>query len=133
MGTLGEVMNEKPQCKVFPDGTKEWSLNGERHRSDGPALEWTDGNKEWWFNGERHRTDGPALECANGTKAWWFCGKRHRIDGPALEGANVNKQWWFNGKLLGFEDEGFWALWELLTPEERSDWKLLQWAPWVKS
>jgi len=35
--------------------------------------------------------------------------------------------------LLGYGDEGFWALWEKLTEEERSNWKLLQWAPWVKS
>jgi len=41
--------------------------------------------------------------------------------------------WYFNGGFLGLGDKGFWALWELLNEEERSDWKLLQWAPWVKS
>jgi hypothetical protein len=110
VGTLGEVVSEESQCKVLPDGTKGWYFNGVRHRSDGPAIEWTDGHKEWWLNGKLHRTDGPAVEVADGTKEWYF-----------------NDEW------LGLGDEGFWALWELLNEEERSDWKLLQWAPWMKS
>ena len=126
-------MNEESQCKVLPNGTKEWWHNGKRHRTNGPAIEWTDGHKEWWLNGKRHRTNGPAIERINGIKEWWFRGKQHRTDGPALECANGTNVWWFYGKMLGYEDEGFWALWELLSEEERSDWKLLQWAPWVKS
>jgi len=39
--------------KVYPKGTKVWLLNGERHREDGPALEWSCGDKEWWLNGEK--------------------------------------------------------------------------------
>ena len=53
--------------------------------------------------------------------------------GAGVEYGDYVPLWYFNGRWLGYEDEGFWALWELLTPEERSDWKLLQWAPWVKS
>ena len=88
MGALGEVVNEESQCKVFPDGTKEWyNINRKFHRIEGPAVEWSNGTKEWWVN----------------------------------------------GKFLGNNDEGFWALWEKLTHEQRSNWKLLQWAPWVKS
>jgi hypothetical protein len=33
---------------IYPDGTKEWWLNGHCHREDGPAIEWSDGKKEWW-------------------------------------------------------------------------------------
>ncbi len=109
VGTLGEAMNEESQLKILPNGTKEW-----------------------WLNGLLHRTDGPAYEGVNGHKEWWIDGKQHRTDGPAVEGANGSKVWYFNGKWLGYENEGFWALWELLTEEERSDWKLLQHAPWVK-
>ncbi len=103
-------MSEEPQCKILLDGTKEWRLND--------AF---------------HRLDGPALERANGSKQWWFHGKIHRIDGPAVEFGDNIKVWYFNGKWLGYGDEGFWALWDLLDEEQRSDWKLLQWAPWVKS
>ena len=32
-------------------GTKWWSLNGKRHRGNGPALEYVDGRKRWCLNG----------------------------------------------------------------------------------
>jgi hypothetical protein len=51
-------------------------LNGERHRSDGPAYERADGRKEWCLNGKRHRTDGPAIEWTGGSKEWWLNGKQ---------------------------------------------------------
>ena len=43
--------------KVYADGTKEWYINGEYHREDGPAIEWADGYKEWYLNGKLHRED----------------------------------------------------------------------------
>ena len=67
-------MSNQPKIKVLPNGTKEWCLNGELHRTDGPAIEWTDGSKEWWLNGELHRTDGPTIEWADGTKSWFLNG-----------------------------------------------------------
>jgi hypothetical protein len=39
--------------KVYPDGDKEWWLNGKLHREDGPAFEDSDGYKAWWLNGKR--------------------------------------------------------------------------------
>ena len=39
--------------KVLPSGTKEWRVNGELHREDGPAVDWFDGAKQWWINGEQ--------------------------------------------------------------------------------
>ena len=59
-----------PEMKEYSNGTKEWWLNGERHRTDGPAIEWYNGSKEWYLNGELHRTDGPAIEGSDGTKVW---------------------------------------------------------------
>ena len=67
------------------EGTKEWFVNGKRHRSDGPAVERADGTKEWFVNGKLHRSDGPAVEFPEGTKLWYVDGKRHRSDGPAIE------------------------------------------------
>ncbi len=46
------------------NGSKYWYLNGERHRTDGPAIEYANGDKYWYLNGERHRTDGPSY-CNN--------------------------------------------------------------------
>ena len=54
--------SEKPECREHSDGSKEWFLNGKRHRADGPAIEYSDGTKHWHLNGVLHRTDGPAVE-----------------------------------------------------------------------
>ena len=52
-------------------GTKTWYVNGDRHRVDGPAVEYTNGGKKWYVDGKRHRVDGPAVIYANGTKKWY--------------------------------------------------------------
>jgi hypothetical protein len=83
----------------YTSGTKEWWLNGVLHREDGPAFEYVSGNKEWWLNGDLHREDGPAVEYANGGKQWYLDGKRHREDGPAVERIHGTKEWWLNDKL----------------------------------
>jgi hypothetical protein len=70
-------------------GTKRWYLNGNLHRTDGPAIEYVSGSKEWYLNGNLHRTDGPAVELASGSKCWYLNGKRHREDGPAVEYSDV--------------------------------------------
>ena len=64
--------------KVHDGGTKEWFLNGDLHREDGPAIEGTYGTKHWYLNGKRHREDGPASERANGDKYWYLNGEYHR-------------------------------------------------------
>ena len=40
----------KPECKIYSNGSKRWFLNGKRHREDGPAWENPNGKKEWWLN-----------------------------------------------------------------------------------
>lgn len=55
--------------------TKQWFVNGKRHREDGPSIEWSSGSKTWYKNGKRHRTDGPAIEYAGGSKEWYLEGK----------------------------------------------------------
>jgi len=78
-------------------GTKRWYLNGNLHRTDGPAIEYVSGSKEWYLNGNLHRTDGPAVELASGSKCWYLNGKRHREDGPAVEYSDGSKFWYLNG------------------------------------
>jgi hypothetical protein len=86
--------------KVFSNGSREWYLNGNRHRADGPAVECVNGSKEWWLNGNRHREDGPAVKLADGGKAWYLNGKLHRADGPAVKYTDGSKSWYLEGKKL---------------------------------
>jgi len=44
---------DKPICETYANGTKHWWLNGNRHRSDGPAIEYANGTKVWYLNGEQ--------------------------------------------------------------------------------
>ena len=63
-------MKQKPTMTIDTVGTKEWYLNGQRHREDGPAVEYANGDKYWYLNGKLHREDGPAIEYADGEKEW---------------------------------------------------------------
>ncbi len=92
------------KVEVYPDGTKSWYLNGQRHRDDGPAIECANGGKSWYLNGQRHREDGPAIECADGNKIWFVNDQRHREDGPAVECADGTKSWYLNGVLMTKEE-----------------------------
>ena len=83
--------------KVYKNGIKEWYLNDQLHREDGPAVECPNGTKQWWSNGMCHRENGPAIEWANGRKSWWVNDKLHRLDGPAIENPSGRKEWWLNG------------------------------------
>ena len=66
----------EPQCETFPDGTKEWKVNGILHREDGPAIVWSDGSQFWYRDDQRHREDGPAVIWANGLEEYWEHGCR---------------------------------------------------------
>ena len=46
------MSTEKPECSIFL-GHLFWWLNGERHREDGPAIEYADGTREWYYKGNR--------------------------------------------------------------------------------
>ena len=42
---------------IAPDGLKEWrNARGKLHREEGPAVEYPDGSKEWWVDGATART-----------------------------------------------------------------------------
>jgi len=95
-----ELHREVGPAVIYPNGHKQWRINGEKHREDGPAVEQSNGTKEWWVNGKRHRLDSPAIERPNGSKEWYVNGKKHRLDGPADEWKNGFKRWYINGKKL---------------------------------
>ena len=61
---------------VDNNGTKEWYLNNELHRENGPAIEYAYGTKEWYVHGNLHREDGPAVEWRDGSKEWYIHGKK---------------------------------------------------------
>ena len=84
--------------RVSPDGDKFWTLNGQYHREDGPAIEEPDGTKRWYLRGNLHREDGPAIERPDGSKFWSLNGQYHREDGPAIEWPWGLKNWYLNGK-----------------------------------
>jgi len=55
-------------------------------------------NLLWYKNGQRHRSDGPAVEGTKGQKFWYIKGKLHRLDGPAVEWHDGRKFWFLNGE-----------------------------------
>ena len=67
------------------DGNKEWYLNGELHREDGPAVIYTDGHKEWYLHGNKHRENGPAVEWIGGSKEWYIHGKKINYQFTSLQ------------------------------------------------
>lgn len=58
--------------KVSKNYISYFNEQGERHREDGPAVEYNDGGKEWWVNGKLHREDGPAVEHKSGYDKYYF-------------------------------------------------------------
>ena len=64
------------------------------------VIEYNSGTKNWYVDGYRHREYGPAMEWESGTKEWYNKGKRHRIDGPAFEGYDGSKFWYINGEQI---------------------------------
>ena len=47
-----ERMANKLEIIEDANGTKRWLLNGQLHRSDGPAVEFADGRTRWFLNGK---------------------------------------------------------------------------------
>jgi hypothetical protein len=92
-------MDDESYLEIDKFGNKIWrNKDGELHRIDGPAIEYSDGDKFWFQNGEYHRLDGPAIEYSNGDKVWSKNGKKHRIDGPAVEFNDLEIiEWWVDG------------------------------------
>jgi hypothetical protein len=81
---------------VYTDGDRDWKLNGNLHRRDGPAVIMSGYSEEWFLNGLRHREDGPAYRDSEGNEEWYREHRLHRDDGPALIYA-LGAEWWTDG------------------------------------
>jgi len=89
------------KVEVYSSGNRYWyNEKDQRHREDGPAVEFANGTKAWYINSKRHREDGPAIEGAGGNKSWYINDKLHREDGPAIEFTSGTKFWYINDKCL---------------------------------
>ena len=84
--------------EIWADRSQRWYLNGQLHRTDGPAVIWTNGAQSWYLNGQRHREGGPAEIWANGSQFWYLNGQRHRTDGPASIFTDGSQRWFLNGE-----------------------------------
>ena len=69
-------LGEGAKVEIRADGSQSWFLNGQQHRTDGPAVIWANGSQSWWLNGQQHRTDGPAEIYADGSQRWFLNGER---------------------------------------------------------
>jgi hypothetical protein len=95
------------------DVTEEYSVNGRRHREDGPAYIYERKGivlaEEYYKDGKRHRDDGPAVisrrdDGSIQREEYWCEGKLDRTDGAAiilytLDGITVaSKEYWHGGE-----------------------------------
>lgn len=96
--------------RVELDNRTVWFLNDQRHREDGPAIEFHSGTQEWFLNDQRHRIDGPAVIDIDGDKAWYQNGNLHREDGPAIEWDNGTNEWHLNGQQVTEEEFEHWKV-----------------------
>jgi hypothetical protein len=101
-----EALDQEPQMSVLSDGTKQWRLNGELHRVDGPAVIGL-GEVRWMQHGKFHREGGPAVKWEDGSEFWYLHGKMHRLDGPALKMNDVEDEWWIDDRR--YNDITSWA------------------------
>ena len=88
----------------YPNGNKEWWVNGHLHREDGPAIEYADGGEIWYIHGKRHREGAPA-KIDDGFEAWYQNGLLHREDGPAIIHPGGRKEWFLYGTKYYSEKE----------------------------
>jgi hypothetical protein len=82
-----------------------------KHCDDGPAIIYPNGDKEWWVNGKLHRLEGPAIESNHEKPQWvdqWWCnGMLHRHDGPAIVRWDGMNKWYTWGHPVYMEDVMF--------------------------
>jgi len=82
---------------------------GKYHRLDEPAIEYPDGTKIWLINGNRHQNIDHSIEYLDGEKQWYFKGKAHRVGGSF----SSDEEWWFiDGKKYS-KKECFNKVWSL--------------------
>ena len=99
-------MNSIKNGQEKTDRATRWFKDGKFHRdNDLPAIENINGTKEWYIDGQRHRENKPAFIHYSGEEQWWFEGKAHREDGPAIIWSTGEKEWWIHG--IKYTEEEF--------------------------
>lgn len=89
-----------------------YKLDGQAHRTDGPAMIWKDGTEFWYKNGKKHRTsvngihvcDGPAVTYRNNYKVYYEGDNKYKLDNKTGIKSIIifndgDEEWWQNGKL----------------------------------
>ena len=97
---------KKYTVEINAYGTKVWrNEKGQKHREDGPAVEYADGGKDWHLNDIQYTEQEFLIKMrkvtvtVHGDKIWHNeKGQFHREDGPAIELVNGAKHWYLNGK-----------------------------------
>jgi hypothetical protein len=97
------MVDKRTGVTIDENGDKVWRLDGDIHRTDGPAIEFANGDRNWCLYNKLHREDGPAIDNLNGIKCWLLDDHFHRTDGPAIERPNGEMCWYFYGRKLSFE------------------------------
>lgn len=71
------LSNAPSEMKISEVGTITWTLNGQLHREDGPAMILSSGTSAWYWHGKCHRLDGPAVTYFNGLRQWCIDDKQY--------------------------------------------------------
>jgi hypothetical protein len=75
------------QNDLSNDGLQNICCNASKkaHSFTGPARKWADGTKEWFVDGIRHRADGPAIEFCSGEQLYYYEGILHTKIGYTIK------------------------------------------------
>jgi hypothetical protein len=66
----------KYDIQIGSSGTKWYhDSDGEFHRDEGPAIEYSNGDKHYYQHGILHRDDGPAIDDVGNYKKYYKYGK----------------------------------------------------------
>ena len=77
---------------------------------------------KYWKNkeGQYHREDGPAIEYSNGTRIWFKNGLKHREDGPAIVWEDWTHRYYLNG-ICYTKEESWKEIQKIKEERERND------------
>jgi hypothetical protein len=84
------MKNDNPTIDTH--GNQYWTVNGELHRTDGPAVIDISGSHYHYKNGPLHRQDGPAIIDYNGCEEWYINNERHCDNKSFKEVANLSDE-----------------------------------------
>lgn len=100
---LYELDTSLDGLKVDSDGTKRFYRFGKLNDpSGGAAVIYPDGSLEHWVNGQRHAEDEPAIKQVDGDEWWYLNNKLHSTSGPAVV-KDGKEEYWVNGVKIDYD------------------------------